>query len=386
MTKSKLAIGLMSGTSADGIDAVLVSLSGCGPNTRYEIKAFHSFPYEPWLRNTILDFAQSEYIKLDELVRFDSYLANRFAQAVLDLLDQSGFLPSDIDFIGSHGQTIRHLPKPVTMFDSTPTGTLQIGDPSIICQKCGITTVGDFRIADMAQGGQGAPLIPIFDFITLRSNKFYRVVLNIGGIANITKLTPACSIDNVTAFDTGPGNMLIDLCCQHYFDTPFDRDGKLASKGTINSDFLQYLLNHPYFSLPIPKSTGREEFGNSFFTSLLDYLKDKDIPPHDILATLTRFTVETIVSGIRMGGDSDPDQLIVSGGGLYNKAILNGLGNMLSSEILSSDQEGIHPDAKEAICFAILANETLCGHAGNVIGATGAKMPVILGKICRPFS
>ncbi len=385
MTNIKLAIGLMSGTSADGIDAVLVALSGCGPETRYEIKAFHSFAYEPWLKSTILDFAQSETIKLDELVRFDTFLANRFAQAVLDLLDQSGYLASDINFIGSHGQTIRHLPKPVNMFDSVLTGTLQIGDPSIICQKCGITTVGDFRVADMAQDGQGAPLIPVFDFITLRSDKFYRVVLNIGGIANITKLTPSCSIDKVIAFDTGPGNMLIDLCCQHYFDTPFDRDGKLASKGTVNSDFLEHLLNHPYFSLPTPKSTGREEFGKSFFYSLLDYLKDRELFPHDILATLTHFTVETIVSGIRMGGDPDPDQLIVSGGGLYNKAILNGLSRMLTSEILSSDQEGIPSDAKEAICFAILANEALCGQPGNVIGATGAKKPVILGKICPAF-
>lgn len=378
--QEKNIIGLMSGTSVDGIDAALVHVIGSGLNTQLSLTAFETYPFSAAERETILRIASSPAVSLDELTRLNFYLGKKFAQAAEKVTLKAGLELTDIDLIGSHGQTIRHLPQSVPFLEESIACTLQIGDPSVIAKETGVTTVGDFRPADMAVGGQGAPLVPFFDFLFFRSQDKNQVILNIGGIANITLLPSQCSAEQVLAFDTGPGNCLIDLACQTFFSQRYDPEGAIAARGRLDADVLASLLQDDYFLLPPPKSTGREYFGHSFLQRVIN-LHDH-APRENIITTLTALTAKSIADAVIRYFSKKADEVIASGGGVLNRTLMRLLSEYLNIPILTTDEFGIPSDVKEAVCFAVLANETLCGHFSNLPAATGAARPVVLGKIC----
>jgi anhydro-N-acetylmuramic acid kinase len=385
--KKKLVVGLMSGTSVDSIDAVLVSITGSGISTRFTQIAFHTHRYPKGYQKFVLQNSLPGSGSVDSLSTLNILSAHFFADAVKAVAKKAKIPLTKIDLIGSHGQTVHHLPKEHRIFGKSIRSTLQIGDPATIAKLTGIITVGDFRTGDMALGGQGAPLVPYMDYVTFRSKKDNRVLLNIGGIANITLLQKDCSINDVAAFDTGPGNMIVDALMKELYEKPFDNNGETASRGKILTGLLGSLLHHPYFIQPLPKSTGREIFGEMFVKKILTG-RQKNIRNEDIVATVTEFTALTIYQQFnrflrkRLKGEM-LDQLIVSGGGSKNRVMMDALRRYFSpTQIVTSDSLGVSSDAKEALCFALLANETIAGNSSNIPNVTGARSKTILGKIC----
>jgi anhydro-N-acetylmuramic acid kinase len=385
MKNSRLIVGLMSGTSLDGIDAVLLRVEGSGAATRFEQRGFITVPF-PWrIKALLLKNSIPSTSRVDEIARLNMLLGHLYADAVRILARKARVRFREIDLVGSHGQTIQHLPAPVTMAGRQIRATLQIGDPSVLATLTGITTVGDFRIADMAVGGEGAPLVPYFDWLVFRSPRLNRILLNIGGIGNITILPKQCRPEDVTAFDTGPGNMVIDALMRMLYEEPFDRNGRVASRGMVSLDLLKIMARHPYLTRKPPKSTGREEFGKEYLDALLVSARGYD--PADVVATATEFTAYTVSDGYRrfVRKRMTVDEVLVSGGGARNRAIVHALERYFDkARVLPVDEYGMDADAKEATCFAILANETMSGHPANIPGVTGARQAVVLGKVCRP--
>ena len=384
--RKKLVVGLMSGTSVDSIDAVLVSIAGNGISTRFKQIAFHTHYYPKGYQKFVLQNSLPGSGSVDTISTLNILSAQFFADAVKTLAKKANVPLTSIDLIGSHGQTIHHLPEYQNLFGRKIHSTLQIGDPSTIAKLTGIVTVGDFRTGDMALSGQGAPLVPYFDYIAFRSAKHNRALLNIGGISNITLLQKNCSINDVLAFDTGPGNMIVDALMNTLYNKPFDNNGVIASRGKILSDLLRTVLQHSYFSRPLPKSTGREMFGAMFVEKILQkYSKNR---AEDLIATATEFTAMTIYDQFnrylrkRLRGEM-LDELIISGGGSKNRTMTDALRRYFSpTRIITSDSLGVSSDAKEALCFAILANETISGNNSNIPNVTGATKGTVLGKIC----
>ena len=365
----------MSGTSADGVDAALVEVEGHGPDTRVGVEAFVSAALPADLRRAVLDLCGPE-ASVDELCRVNAALGGVFAEAALQVIGEAGLEPADVDLIGSHGQTVRHLP------DGRPPSTLQIGEAAVIAARTGIATVADFRPADMAVGGQGAPLVPWVDFL-LFAGDTGRLMLNIGGISNVTALPPSAAPTDVRAFDLGPGDALMDEAAARLFGLPFDRDGALAAAGRADGALLSELLDHEYFRRPPPKSTGREAFGAPYFAGLQ---RRHDLEPRDWLATLAAFTARSVAQGIGRFADIGAEELWVSGGGAYNRHLMGLLAEALPAlRVGALDGLGVAADAKEAVAFAVLANETLSGGPGNLPAATGAARPAVLGKIVQAF-
>lgn len=383
--KSRLVAGIMSGTSLDGVDAVLLRVSGSGKSTRFQHVAAVHQPFPPGLRNLLLRNSSSKMSRVDDIARLNVLLAVFYADAMKKLGATAHVRLSDISLIGSHGQTVHHLPNPVQLFGKSVRATLQIGDPSVLATLTGIPTVGDFRVADVAAGGQGAPLVPYFDWLVYRSKTKNRLLLNIGGIANFTVLPKNCSQDDVRAFDTGPGNMIVDGLMREYYGHPFDRNGKLASTGILSLDLFRWLMKHPYLRKAPPKSTGREEFGEKFLNRLLKRAKQYD--REDIITTVTQFTAYAVYVAYRdfVEPAMHADELIVSGGGSRNKHMMEALRHyFMATKVLTIDDLGMPSESKEAACFAILANECVAGNPANLPGVTGAMKRVILGKLCTP--
>jgi len=385
--KEKLVVGLMSGTSVDSIDAVLAVIKGNGTSTRFKQLAFHTHHYPKEYQKFVLQNSLPRSGSVDAISTLNILSAHFFADAVKALAKKANIPLSRIDLIGSHGQTIHHLPEIQKLFGKKIRSTLQIGDPSTIAKLTGIITVGDFRTGDMALSGQGAPLIPYFDYIAFRSARYNRALLNIGGISNITLLTKNCSVTDVVAFDTGPGNMIIDGLMNKMYNKPFDDRGTIASHGNIHFGLLGTLLRHPYFVKLLPKSTGREMFGHQFVEKILKK-KTNHVRSEDLIATATEFTALTIYEQFnrflrkRLNGEI-LDELIVSGGGSKNRTMMDALQRYFSpTRILTSDSLGVSSDAKEALCFALLANETISGNKSNIPNVTGATTGTVLGKIC----
>jgi len=292
---------------------------------------------------------------------------------------------AEVDLIGSHGQTIRHLPKAELFIDRPVAATWQIGEAAEIAAHTGVITVADFRPADMAAGGQGAPLVPWFDYLLFRSATSSRALLNIGGIANLTILPPSCTPQQVIAFDSGPGNMIVDNLCKTFYNCPFDRNGELAASGQVDCNLVNRLMQDDYLLLPPPKSTGRERYGTDYLNKIIELARVDNLSTVDLLATMTFFTARTITTALQAFYPQPVDEIIASGGGVNNLMIMRHLQELLPKTRLStSDQHGIPADAKEAICFAVLANETVHQHPGNLPAATGATRPVVLGKVCLP--
>ena len=380
-SKTSLRVaGLMSGTSADGVDAAIVDFGTDG----LKVSAFDTFAYPASVAKSISKLFGTEKASAADICHLNFVIGKVFADAVVKLCRKSGIDLHSIDLIGSHGQTIYHNPAGRRFGKIMLRSTLQIGEPCVIAQGTGVTTVADFRPADIAVGGQGAPLVPYADYILFSDKHKNRIVQNIGGIANLTWLKASGSIEDVIAFDTGPGNMIIDRIT--YLVTKgkcrYDAGGKMAAAGTVNSALLKKLMKHKFLRKRPPKSTGREEFGIEFSDQIYNSAIRTCIPPSDILATVTAFTAQSIVSAYKHFLPEQADEIILCGGGARNQTLVKMLRQELgAAKVVLSDQYGINADAKEAISFAILAAETIRGICNNVPSATGAKRPVVLGKI-----
>ena len=375
-----LVVGLMSGTSADGVDAAVVEIS----SRKVQLLAFDTFMYPASLRRQILGLCRPESARLDDICHYNFVLGEVFADAVIKLCSKSGIALDSIALIGSHGQTIYHQPHGKRYGRKMVRSTLQIGEPSVIAQRTGITTVADFRPRDMAAGGEGAPLVPYADYVLFKHKRLTRAVQNIGGIANVTFLPGGCTQDDIIAFDTGPGNMVIDGIVRLISGgrKRYDPGGKMAARGTVNKRLLNELLRHPFFRQRPPKSTGREDFGTDFAERIYRRAGKKGLADADIVATVTALTAKTIAQAYRRFGAAMPDELILCGGGSHNRTLVEMLhAEMPDVKMLSTDEFGISVDAKEAVSFAILAWATIKGMASNVPTVTGAERPVILGKI-----
>jgi anhydro-N-acetylmuramic acid kinase len=379
--KDKMRVaGLMSGTSVDGVDVAVVDIT----KKKVKLLAFDVFPYPNALRREILSLCNPDSARLDNICHYNFVLGDVFADAIIKLCSKSGIPLDSIDLVGSHGQTIYHNPRGKRYDKKTIRSTLQIGEPSVITHRTGITTVADFRPRDMAAGGEGAPLVPYADYILFGRNRSSRAVQNIGGIANVTFLPRSCKQNDIVAFDTGPGNMLIDGVIRLISDgrRRFDSGGKMAARGTVNTRLLNEMLRHPFLKRHPPKSTGREEFGISFANHISKQAVEKGLTNDDIVATITTFTAKSIAQAYHEFLPAEPDEIILCGGGSRNNTLVEMLHNEIpDTKMLSTDDFGISVDAKEAVSFAILAWATIKGLTNNVPGVTGAERPVVMGKI-----
>ena len=376
---SRLVVGLMSGTSADGIDAVLTRITGSGLSTKAEEIGFYFLPFDKTTRQAILRLCCGDQGGAKEVCLLGTHLGKLYAQAVRELLQSTG--TEKVDLIGCHGQTVYHIPEETAYLNATLRGTLQIGDPSYLAEEFGCPVVSDFRIRDMAAGGLGAPLVPYTEFLLYRSETEDVALQNIGGIGNVTLLPAGCTLEEVTAFDTGPGNMVMDALVMQITNgkMSYDDGGKLAASGTVIPELLEWMLKDPYLDRQPPKTTGREYYGADYVEKLLSF---GAYPPVDILATATAFTAQSIALSLRRFADRMPRRLVVGGGGSRNPTLLRFLQEALPEvQVQTQENLGLDSDAKEAVAFAILANDTLFGICNNAPSATGAKHGVVMGRI-----
>jgi anhydro-N-acetylmuramic acid kinase len=354
-----------------------------------ETLGFDAFPYPGALRALLLRNSDVATSSVRDLSQLNVRLAHEYASALLNVCSALGFALKDLDLIGTHGQTVHHVPDGEDCAGRTVASTLQIGDPSVLANLAGVPVVGDFRLADMAHGGQGAPLVPYFDAAVFGDATSTRVLLNLGGIANLT-IVPARSLRGpVRAFDSGPANMLVDELCRRHFDVPFDRGGEIAGSGEVSERVLAELASDEYFARVPPKSTGRELFGSAYADRLEALCKTSGCTaPEDLVATATALTARTISDAFKrfVSPYHEVDQLVVSGGGVHNRWLMSRIQKETRpARIVTTASFGVHPDAKEALCFAVLAHETMNGISTNVPSATGASHRTILGKICLPL-
>lgn len=373
----RLSIGLMSGTSLDGLDIALCRFKGNGMATQFELLEFTTTPYQDSFKKEVQKlFAQKE-VDLELLCLMNAYIGNFHAELILDALKQWKVLPSAVDFIASHGQTIYHAPQRQHQRAEYPNATLQIGDGDHIAVKTGILTISDFRQKHIAAGGEGAPLALYGDVILGSKPGENRVLLNIGGIANLTWLPGSGNSNEIICTDTGPGNTLIDAACRAYFNLPYDEDSRIALAGKVNEELLWALLGHPYFVQQAPKTTGPEVFNLEYVRQAQQQSGTTSISPEDLAATLSQLTVQSIVGFVERNFKSI-DRVLVSGGGAKNIFIINGLKQALAPAIITdTNYLGIDPDAKEAILFALLGNEALYGEPLHI----GNNPAVLMGKI-----
>lgn len=374
----KLAIGIMSGTSLDGVDVALVKIEGSFINTKIEMIDFKTFALEDNIRNKIISQLDEKTSNVKILTSLNFEIAEMFSKQVKELLIDNNLKSEDVDFIASHGQTIYHLPKKT---DKEVPSTLQLGDGSVLANLTGVKTISNFRVADMAVGGQGAPLVPYADYCLFMSNEKERIMLNIGGIANITYLKKGGNLDDVIAFDTGPGNMIMNYFMEEYYSLPYDKNGDVARSGKVINELLDSMLKNEYFALKPPKSTGREHFGKDYAKNIIT--KYKEYKKEDLITTLAHLTAKTVALGCRLvNEDLNNFELIVSGGGANNDYLMELIQKYLSEvKVLKTSDFNLDVDAKEAIAFVLLGNETLLGNPSNVKNATGARKDVILGQI-----
>jgi anhydro-N-acetylmuramic acid kinase len=405
-TQPMLVLGLMSGTSADGIEAALVRISGAPPKLKSRLEGHASLPIPKPIRAAILRIAEGTPLPAAENSQLNFRLGQLFAEAAIATCKKLHVSLKSVNLIASHGQTIFHQGPPVSFLGAPTASTLQIGEPSVIAARTGVTTIGDFRPADMAAGGQGAPLVPFADYLLYRHEKIGRVSLNLGGIANVTVIPAHSKPADVFAFDTGPANILIDALVSHFTHgrQRFDKNASLARRGHINNALIYRLMKDPYLKLRPPKSTGREYFGAPYVKDLLNFARKHEIKPADVLYTVTYFTAASVVDALRrfVLPKHKVSQLIVSGGGVHNPLLMAQLQTLLriasfshsrhsslatrhfsttSIDVIESSHFSVPEQAKEAYAFALLAYETFHHRPSNLPSATGAHRPAILGKI-----
>ena len=381
--ESRLVIGLMSGTSVDGIDAALVRIHGHGSTTAVEELSFLSVPFPAGVREEILRIAGGGMTCADELCRLKTLLGILYGEACERLCAQVGIPKDAVDLVGSHGQTLWHNPQPEEYQGRRFASTLQVGEEAQIAQAMGCPVVGDFRVRDVAAGGQGAPLVPYTEYLLYRDEEKTVALQNIGGIGNITVIPPHAKLSDTVAFDTGPGNMVMDALVWQMTDgrLHYDPLGRMAAEGRVDDGLLAWMLRDEYLSRPLPKTTGRERYGQAYVEALREKARALRVPDGDLLATANAFTAESIAVGIRRFSPAYPERLVVGGGGSHNLTLLSNLRKALPGcAVLTCGELGFSADAKEAVAFAVLANETLFHHCNNAPSVTGGGA-VVMGKI-----
>jgi anhydro-N-acetylmuramic acid kinase len=388
--RSRLAIGLISGTSMDGVDAALVEIRGTAERPRVRLRAFATLDYPPAVRERLLEIAGQKSTSAGEISQLNFLLGHIFAEAARRVMQKGGLTAKRVSVIGSHGQTIYHQGSAAAFVgqrDLSRSNTLQIAEPAVIAEMNGVPVVADFRTADMAAGGQGAPLVPMVDYLLLRDSREGRVALNIGGIANLTVIPTRTKPDQVFGFDTGPGNMLMDALVRDFTNgrESFDPGGRVAAMGRIIEPLLKEALDFPFFTRRPPKSAGREQFGREFLAKY--FFRRRRARFQDLLRTALELTARTIADAINrfVMPRAKVHRLIVSGGGAHNRLLVRRLGELLAQITVElSDHYGLPVDAKEAMAFAVLADRTMHGLPSNLPAVTGAQRAVVLGKIVRP--
>jgi anhydro-N-acetylmuramic acid kinase len=373
-------VGLMSGTSGDGVDAALVDIVRRKSGLRVKMVAFHPLPYPRSLQQRILNASVSGTVS--EVCHLNALLGEWFANAALGVIRAAKLQPEDIDLIGSHGQTVHHLPHGIRDTGiGTIRSTLQIAEPAVIVERTGITTVADFRPRDLAAGGQGAPLTPGVHALLFRHPRRARLIVNLGGISNVTYLPQGSGVEGIVAFDTGPANMVLDGLMSRKTNArlSMDRDGRLSVRGQVDGRLLAKLLAHPFLSRVPPKSTGREAFGAKMLDDLLAMQQAQELAIEDLLATCSRWTAEAVGTA-RRWIHGRIDDVIVGGGGVRNKAIMAHLTDVFAPVPVNTfESHGWDSKALEAVAFAVLAYQTATGQCGNVPAVTGAAHPALLG-------
>lgn len=383
--ESRIIAGLMSGTSLDGLDIAFCKVSGHGENTKVELIYFTTIAYDDETRSLIRQVFAKKNISSAHLCRLNAYLGKFHGQMVVQTLPKAGLRAEDVDLIASHGQTIFHYPIGSAWYPYS--STFQIGDGDHIARQTGIITISDFRQKHVAAGGEGAPLALYGERLLLRHENENRILLNLGGIGNITFLPSKQSILPCFTTDTGPANTLIDQYCQKHLNIPFDKNGDLARKGKINEGLLTAFKKHPFFSFPFPKSTGQEDFNIDWVEKILESTGLQKLQPTDVLATLTFLTSDCVVTAVTKSVPAEDNvSLYISGGGCHNIYLTSLIAqNLRGMRVQSLTEAGLDPDAKEAILFAVLANETIAGESKNAMVQSAEKFPEVhFGKISLP--
>nr|WP_299468799.1 anhydro-N-acetylmuramic acid kinase [Mucilaginibacter sp.] len=380
--EEKLGIGLMSGTSLDGLDIALCKFSGSGTKIEFKLLQFITIPYEESFKKEVQEVFAKKQVSLEKVTLLNAYIGSFHGGLVLQALKQWGINPADVDFVASHGQTIYHAPKHQHKQAGYGNATLQIGDADHLAVKTGILTISDFRQKHIAAGGEGAPLALYGDVLLGSKAGENRILLNIGGIANLTYLPADSDNTEVLCTDIGPGNTLIDAVCRKYFDKPFDEDSEIANSGTVDETLLEDMLHHPFFNEILPKTTGPELFNLEFVADAQQTSRTFNINKADLVATLSAFTGRTISNFILTHFNMPDLKIFVSGGGARNSYVINYLKKALPNTTIANTNElGIDPDAKEAILFALLGNEALCGEPIKI----GNNPAVLMGKFSFPL-
>lgn len=360
--KQKMILGLMSGTSLDGLDMALCRFSGNGLQTEFELLEFETVPYDNFFRNEVRQVFSQKMVDLEKMTLLNAFIGSFHGELVLQCLKKWQVKTASVDLVASHGQTIYHAPKHQHQQKNYPNATLQIGDGDHLAVKTGIITISDFRQKHIAAGGEGAPLALYGDVILGSKKGENRILLNIGGIANFTFLPADASFSTIISTDIGPGNTLIDAACRQYFNLPFDADAKIALSGKVDLELLNALKAHPFFAEALPKSTGPELFNMEFVQEAQQKSSTQQINPADLVATLTVFTAQIIAAAILKNFPVEDLQVFVSGGGARNPMMMQSLQFLMpKNSIRNSDVLGLNADAKEAVLFALLANEALAG-------------------------
>jgi anhydro-N-acetylmuramic acid kinase len=387
-SEKRTILGLMSGTSLDGLDMALCTFRGAGSKVHYEVNYHGTASYLPAQRQILREFATQKFVDMEKLCIYHAELSHWHAHIIRKKLNEWRVAAADVDLLASHGQTIRHAPKRIHNQVGLPNATFQLGEPDHLAHLTGIITISDFRQKHVAAGGEGAPLAVYGDQLLFAKEGEFRVLLNIGGIANITILDGRNNSDVLPiTFDTGPGNTLIDRVVQEQFpDKLYDESGSIASTGQINNPLLAELISHPYFSEAPPKTTGPELLSPEMVQLALNRANIEHIAANDLIATLTFFTAESICQSIKQHTDKDQHlSIYVSGGGVHNRTMMHHLKTRLpNADIMNFDRLGVDPDAKEAVFFAALANEFVCGNPFQVIGSDARIRHVTFGKVSFP--
>lgn len=374
-----IVAGVMSGTSADGINVALVRVMGRGFRTRFELLSHREYPYPDAVRKAVLSAMNAKSASVANLARLSYVLAELYADAVL-ATEKHARVKSEL--VGCHGQTIYHQGEEAAYLGRKVAATWQTGEGAVLAARVGAPVVSDFRPADMAAGGKGAPLVPFLDYTLFRHARRGRIVQNIGGIGNLTAIPAAATVDQVLAFDTGPGNMVIDQVVERLFAKRFDKDGEIAAPGEPLFDVIAQVLRMPFFRQKPPRTAGREEFGREFLERFLKACGRE--PKEDIVATATMLTARSIRKSVELVGTDGYSDFLVSGGGAKNPTLMRMIANELRPlklKVQTTDEHGLPGEAKEAVAFAILAYQTWHREPSNIPSATGAKRPAILGKV-----
>ncbi|HUF09216.1 MAG TPA: anhydro-N-acetylmuramic acid kinase [Rhodothermales bacterium] len=392
---ARTVAGIMSGTSVDGVDVAIVRLDGSGPGLGMEILGDTHLDYAAGFRDLVLSHALDRGATVKSISQLNVALSHVYADAVRSTLDRTGLKTSDLDLIGCHGQTVQHVPVPEDVAGRKVTSTLQLGDPAVLANLLGVPVVGNFRQPDMALGGQGAPLVPYFDYVAFSDPVSYRVLLNLGGIANLTFLPPDGRPEDVIAFDTGPANMLIDFLCLRLFNVPMDRNGEIGASSRPDTGLMTKVLAHEYFERRPPKATGRELFNDAFASDVCHRFEGTygpepgwtDAQRRTVISSVTWLSARSIADAMRRWNPLDrrPDVVIAAGGGTLNPTLMSMLRQELDGvDVKPIDDFGIRTDVKEALCFAVLAHEFVNEVPTGMPSVTGARSRALQGSLSLP--